>query len=374
MNFYVTLTTDCNLQCSYCYGKSCQDFGGDFGRLEVDYSIPASISYETPDLVRFLARDPDLTLIFYGGEPLLEVEKLKEIMDNVYARRYIIQTNGLMLDTLDPEYARRLDTILVSVDGEKVLTDRNRGTGVYERVVKNLRWLLDTGFESELIARMTVTAGTQIDRQVTWLLTNKDFPFKSVHWQLDALFWQNDPGRIEFENWSKGVYNRGVANLAKMWVEHMERFGTVLKIYPFMSIMHSLLTNEKSKLRCGAGWNTFNIQTDGNIAPCPVMAGMKDFYLGNIWDKQPLDLEDSVFVGSPCTECGILDICGGRCLYANATKRWGEEGFRLVCGTVVNLVDSLRRFEPQVRQLLSENRIAMEDFEYRRYNSCEMIP
>lgn len=50
---------------------------------------------------------------------------------------------------------------------------------------------------------------------------------------------------------------------------------------------------EATKLCCGAGWAEFNIQTDGNITPCPVMAGMKNFYLGNIWETNPRDLVDA---------------------------------------------------------------------------------
>lgn len=35
-------------------------------------------------------------------------------------------------------------------------------------------------------------------------------------------------------------------------------------------------------------------------------------------------------VGAPCTECTIADVCGGRCVYANRTKFWGDEGFDVV--------------------------------------------
>ena len=374
MNFYVTMTTKCNLQCAYCYGKSCQDFGSDFGDLSIDYSLPTSISYEISDLTIFLQQDPKPTVIFYGGEPLLEIENIKKIMNSTDADRYIIQTNGLMLNSLDPEYIRRLNTILVSVDGDETQTDANRGVGVHRRVISNLSLLKKKGFEGELIARMTVPVNTKIDQQVIWLLANKDFPFKSVHWQLDALFWQNDPDRVQFGKWSKETYDVGMKNLIRMWIEHIENFGEVLKLYPFISIMHSLLFKEESKLRCGAGWNTFNIQTDGKITPCPVMAGMKDFYLGDIWHTCPTDLTDSVFVSRPCTECYLLNTCGGRCLYANATKLWGEDGFKNVCGTVMNLVNSLKEVEPRVRRLLSQGKISVEDFEYGRYNSCEIIP
>lgn len=374
MNYYVTLTTKCNLQCAYCYGKSCGDFGSDFGDLRIDYSLPTSIGYELSDLISFLNRDPEPTVIFYGGEPLLELEKIRKIMNDVEAERFIIQTNGLLLDRLDSEYLKKLDTILVSIDGDEALTDRNRGQDVYGKVIENLKLLEMRGFEGEVIARMTVTFGTEIDRQVIWLVSNKEFPFKSVHWQLDALFWQNDFDRTQFEAWSEEVYNPGVQRLVDMWVKRMKASGEVLKLYPIIGVMRSLLLDEESKLRCGAGWNTFNVQTDGRITPCPVMAGMKDFYIGSIWDSNPLDLEDSVFVRNPCTECETYTLCGGRCLYANVTKLWGDDGFNLVCKTAINLVDSLKKVESIVAELLSNGKVNMKNFDYGRYNSCEIIP
>ncbi len=374
MNYYLTLTAKCNLRCTYCYGKSCEDFGSDFGDLEIDYAIPTKINYELNDLMNFIRQDPHPTIIFYGGEPLLEIEKIKEIMDGIEADRFIIQTNGLFLDRLNPEYTRRLDTILVSIDGDEYLTDRNRGNGVYRNVMENLRLLKINGFDGELISRMTITAGTEIDRQVLSLISDTKLPFKSVHWQLDALFWQNDFDRTRFRAWSENIYNPAVRRLVEMWIERMETLGEVLRLYPMLGIMRSLLLNEQSKLRCGAGWNTFNIQTDGRITPCPVMAGMKDFYLGSIWDTNPSDLKDSVFVRKPCTECDSYTLCGGRCLYANATKLWGEEGFRQVCGTVVGLIQSVKNVESRVRQLIRNGRVRIEDFSYGEYNSCEIIP
>ena len=373
LNYYVTLTTRCNLNCAYCYGKSCEDFGSNFGKLKIDYSIPTSISYEFSDLITFLGQDPDPTVIFYGGEPLLELEKMTRIMEIVKARRFIIQTNGLLLDRLGAEHVKKLDTVLVSIDGDEAQTDFNRGRGVYRRVIENLRLLESRGFSGEVIARMTVTVGTEIDRQVSWLVSDCDHPFKSVHWQLDALFWQNDFDRSRFEAWSH-VYDQGIKRLVEFWVERMRSSGEVLRLYPFIAVMQSLLLSKKSKLRCGAGWNTFNIQTDGTITPCPVMAGMKDFYLGNIRNSTPSDLKDAVLVKTPCTECQILTLCGGRCLYANVTRLWGEDGFDLVCDTVRNLVECIKDAEPGVRQLISDGRIGIGDFEYGRYNSCEIIP
>jgi putative peptide-modifying radical SAM enzyme len=374
VHFYVTLTNSCNLKCRYCYGKSCEDFGGDFRGLAVDYSVPNSIAYDVEDLQRFLHRDRDTVLVFYGGEPLLRMDKLREIMDKMKTCRFMIQTNGLLLGKLEPEYVNKFETILVSVDGEEAVTDYYRGKGTYRTVAKNIQRIRENGYRGEIIARMTVGEETEIDRQVLALARNNELPVSSVHWQLDALFWQNDFPKRQFAQWAARSYSPRLRKLIHAWVELMRSKGEVLRLYPLVGVMQSLLTGESSRLRCGAGWIMFNIQTDGNITPCPVMAGMKDFYLGNIHETVPESLRDAVFVSEPCTGCEIYPICGGRCLYANSTKLWGEEGFNQVCCTVRNMVDSLRDALPQVRALIATERISMKHFEYPRYNSCEIIP
>jgi len=62
-------------------------------------------------------------LTFYGGEPLLCVEEIKRVMDNVKAAHFVIQINGVFLHCLGTEYVNRFHTILVSVDGDEALTD-----------------------------------------------------------------------------------------------------------------------------------------------------------------------------------------------------------------------------------------------------------
>jgi sulfatase maturation enzyme AslB (radical SAM superfamily) len=109
-------------------------------------------------------------LTFYGGEPLLCVEEIKEVMDGVKAKGFMIQTNGLLLDRLEPKYVNRFHTILVSIDGDEELTDFYRGEGTFKKVIENLRLIKRDGFMGELIARMTVMEQTDIYRQVTWLL------------------------------------------------------------------------------------------------------------------------------------------------------------------------------------------------------------
>ena len=100
-----------------------EDFDEDFGEFDVDYSLPKKINYDVKLLGDFCSRDPDCVVTFYGGEPLLCADEMKQIMDVVKPKHFIIQTNGLLLDRLAPEYVNRFHTILVSLDGDEALTD-----------------------------------------------------------------------------------------------------------------------------------------------------------------------------------------------------------------------------------------------------------
>jgi putative peptide-modifying radical SAM enzyme len=374
LNFYVTLTTDCNLKCKYCYEKSCEDFGSDFHGLEIDYSLPRSITYSVQALRDFLLEDPNPLLVFYGGEPLLQIPKMKAIMDAIPAARFVLQTNGLLLDRLDSEYVKKLNSIFASLDGDETISDHYRGRGTYRRVARNLKIIRDRGFKGEIVARMTVGEETEIDNQVLALVENEDLPISSVHWQLDALFWQNDFPKRHFSTWANESYNPRLRKLIDVWLERMREDGEVWKLYPLVGVMQSMLLDDSSALRCGAGWSLFNIQTDGNITPCPVMAGLKDFYIGNIREKRTNSLEQKMSFSEPCTECAIYSLCGGRCLYANVTKLWGKEGFDQVCGTVRNMINALHEILPEVKKLISDGRIHFSDFQYEKCNGCEIIP
>ncbi|MEM2103688.1 MAG: TIGR04084 family radical SAM/SPASM domain-containing protein [Candidatus Bathyarchaeia archaeon] len=373
MFFHVFLTTECNLECRYCYGEALEDVGGVFGDFDVDYALPKKISYSIDVLNSFCKRDPECFVIFYGGEPLLCIEDIKCIIDSVKANHYILQTNGLMLDRLDSVYINRFTAILVSIDGNEALTNNYRGENVYRRVINNLKLVKRNGFQGEIIARMTVMEDTDIYRQVLWLVNNREFPFSSVHWQLNAGFW-NDFSKRNFREWSIESYNPGIRRLVNFWVRTMETKGVVLKLYPFLGVAHSFLHGEKeSFLRCGAGWANYTIQTDGYIIPCPSMWGMRNYYLGHISTADPLRLK-KVMVNEDCRSCRIFTRCGGRCLYANITKRWSPEAYRLVCQTVENLIDAVEEAVPKIKGLINEGRIKLEDFEFMKYIGCEIIP
>jgi uncharacterized protein len=376
MFFHVILTSNCNLQCKYCFGESIEDFDDDFGEdIEVDYELPRNANYEVSILRQFAAKDPDCVLTFYGGEPLMQMDKLRRVMDQVSPKHYMVQTNGLLLDQLEPKYINRFHTILVSLDGDEALTDHYRGAGTYRKVIQNIKQIKQNGYKGELIARMTIMEQTNIEKQVRYLLNNPDISFTSIHWQLNAGFWGNDYKRRNFEEWTKNSYVPGVDALVKFWVDQMQQAGGVLKLYPILGIARSLLHGEKETLmRCGSGWINYSIQTDGYILPCPTMWGMKAYYLGHIKDADPLKLKKMFLDQKPCVDCDVLGICGGRCLYTNITKRWTDDAYSKVCFTVRELIKSVERQLPRIQKLIDDKMLRLDNFDYLQYNGAEIIP
>ncbi len=376
MFFHLLLTSDCNLQCKYCFGESLDDFDEEFGDdIQIDYNLPRKANYSVEMLDQFVRKDPDCVLTFYGGEPLMYMEKLRQIMDGVTPKLYMMQTNGLLLDRLEPEYVNRFHTLLVSLDGEEALTDYYRGKGTFRKVIENLKLIRINGFKGELIARMTIMEQTDIEKQVKWLLHNDEFSFTSIHWQLNAGFWGNDFKRRNFEEWTKTSYIPGVDAIVRYWVDQMEQTGKVLKLYPILGIANSLLHGETDALmRCGSGWINYSIQMDGQIIPCPTMWGMKAYYAGHIKDADPLKLPKLFVSQKPCSECKILGLCGGRCLYTNIVKRWPDDQYRKVCYTVEKLIESIQRELPRIQLLIHQGQLKLSDFDYVKFNGAEIIP
>jgi len=374
MYFHLILTDNCNLCCSYCRAKAFEDMEESEGErtLIIDEKLPVELDFDLHVLYNFLKKDPSPTLTFYGGEPLLRADLIERIVREAPVRRFMMQTNGILLDRIPPEIVNKFVTILVSLDGKRELTDANRGTGVYDRVMENVRKIRAGGFTGELIARMTVTERTDIVEAVHHLASNPDYSFSSIHWQIDANF-AGDFSLRRFSEWTRDSYNPGIRSLVNDWVDHMETDGHVLRWYPFLDPVEDLLLGRESRLRCGSGYANYSIMTDGNIGPCPVMIGMSQYYVGHISRSHPLEL-DPVLIGGECSDCNIRTFCGGRCLYSNITQPWGTAERRLVCGTVENLREALITALPRIRSLIDQGTIARGNFAHEKFNGCEIIP
>ncbi len=370
MHYHLILTEICNSKCKYCYEKSLKEFdNGLEKKFKFDFSEPEKISYSIKELKKFIQQDPNPILIFYGGEPLLETEKIKEIIDNLPECKFRMQTNAKLLDKLPFSYIKRIDKILISLDGNKQRTDFNRGEGTYDLVIKNLTPLKKQGYNGEIIARMTIGQDfPDIDKQVINLLNEG---FTSIHWQLDVGFYKFDFDEKKIKNFFE-EYNKNISILINYWIKQMHS-KKVLMIYPFVGIMQDILLNKKTKLRCGAGYKGYAISPSGNIIACPIMNCITNFNAGNIQTSNPDKLKK--FSSSPkCKECSYYDLCGGRCLYWDKAELWPKEGNELICNSIKHLIDELKSKKQEIFSLIKQGKISLKDFEYEKYFGPEIIP
>ncbi|MFW9767792.1 MAG: TIGR04084 family radical SAM/SPASM domain-containing protein [Candidatus Thorarchaeota archaeon] len=359
MNYHLVLTRRCNLNCLYCHGG--EETGPD---TEIQYSLD--------DLESFLEKDNNAQLMLYGGEPTLRPNLIIELMDRFPSTRFMLQTNALLMDKLPEDYVKRFHSILVSIDGTEATTDRYRSQGVYQKVMNNVQWLHDIGFEGDIVARMAVSEQSDIHSEVRHLL-DVEPSFNHVHWQLNVI-WDAEDNWTDFDKWVKESYNPGITHLVDTWVSKMND-GIVEGIVPFIPLMHSLMTGNKSEMRCGSGLDTFAIHIDGSIGVCPISPDWDFSIVGNIYETEPKDLMNCMRVDEPCSSCKEFEVCGGRCLFANKQRLWGESGFEKVCDITKHLIDELKRVAPKVQEIVSDGKISIEDFVYPEFNNgCEIIP
>ena len=95
MSYVMYLTSDCNMKCKYCYEQTSRN------KLENKISITYDeIKKQLDDIYNNFNSD-DNCLVLFGGEPTLEIDKIKYIIDynNKQTNKLVfhMNTNGLLL-------------------------------------------------------------------------------------------------------------------------------------------------------------------------------------------------------------------------------------------------------------------------------------
>jgi putative peptide-modifying radical SAM enzyme len=350
---YIILSTGkCNANCDYC--------GGSFPEKVVPYEV----MYEPEDLIRFISGDRNPILAFYGGEPLLNVDFIRSIMDNITAK-FVIQTNGILMGKLGKDYWLRFDTILVSIDGIEQINDLHRGKGMYRVALRMATRLNRMSFQGDLVARMTVTEDTDIYRDVAHLLS-LDL-FDHVHWQLD-VGWSRKWG--DFKKWFERSYKPGISQIVNDWLRGTMR-GEHCGIAPIQGVLQRIV-NGGIKPPCGAGQDACAISTDGRILACPIAVDVRWGDIGHLrthrWSNLP-----QVEVEEQCRACEEFEVCGGRCLYMNKERLWDSDTLLGICNATKHLISEVKL----AAQILVKSRgyDALKTEMYPGYNNTiEIIP
>ncbi len=309
----------------------------------------------------------DATVIFYGGEPLLNPRFIMWAMDNIRARRFGIQTNGTLVNLLPRDYWRRMDVVLLSIDGRESVTDTNRGgRGVYRAVVNALNYLRNIGVK-RIIARMTVTELTDIYEDVTHLL---GLGFNYVHWQLNVI-WTN---KWDVKTWANGSYLPGIKRLVSLFLRNAEE-GKVLGIVPILGILSAYLFKPYEGPPCGAGYRAVAVSTDGRVLACPIAVREQWAVLGGVNDGFKLM---KMSLPETCMNCEFRPYCGGRCLYAlmEGEKYWGgRDGVEAVDYVTKETIKAVLSIAPRIKELIKKGIINGNELMYDPVlDSTEVIP
>ena len=311
---------DCNLRCKYCFAST-GDFGTgrklmplETGKAAIDFLLEKSAGRE------------NLDVDFFGGEPLMNFEVVKEIV--AYARGkekeygkhfdFTITTNGMLLNDENIEFINReMHNVVLSLDGRKEVNDRMRtrvdGSGSYDKILPNFKKLVEKRGDKEYYVRGTYTK------------YNLDFSEDVMHIYeagFDQISVEPVMEKPEIE------YALTEADLGQIYQEYdklTERLSEVKRNGGFINFFHFMIDLNQGpcvvkRLRgCGSGNEYVSITPDGDIYPCHQFVGMEEYKMGNLADGTFREDIKKEFAGAhvyskpACQDCWAKFYCSGGC-------------------------------------------------------------
>jgi len=305
----VVLNLDCNLACGYCYEdnfRGCFYLSRETASLLVDRLVAGQID-----------EGRDLRVAFYGGEPLLSLDLLKEIagrLKEAAGRRgtkftFSLVTNGTLLTA---EVAKELVALgltgaKITLDGPRETHDVSRpfasGSGSFDVILDNVAQVCDL---------IRLRLGGNFTRN----------NYRSFPALLDVLLSRGmTPDRIAEVKFSPVVRKSGETGVGDFGGE------CVCSIEPWM--VEAALYLREETLRRGfraprvqmAGCpveykNNVVVNFDGSLYKCPAFMSEQSLCIGTL-DKGIEDYSVShnldVWKTEECLDCPYLPICFGGC-------------------------------------------------------------
>ena len=311
---------DCNLRCEYCFaGKG--DYGQgrmlmdiDTGKKAIDFLMQKSANRE------------NLEIDFFGGEPLMNFEVVKQIVE--YGREqekkfgkhinFTVTTNGTLLTDERINYINEnMYNVVLSVDGRKCVNDRMRqtpnGKGSYDLFIDKYKKLVELRGDKEWYVRGTYTKYNLDFSEDVMSLYAEGFEQISV-----------EPVAAD----SKEPYAIGESDLPRIFAEYdrlADRIRQIRKSGRFINFFHFMLDLDQGpcavkRLRgCGCGNEYVAISTDGDIYPCHQFVGHDEYKMGSLNDGSFDNDMKKEFAGAhiyskpECRKCWARFYCSGGC-------------------------------------------------------------
>lgn len=315
---------DCNLRCKYCFAGE-GNYSGEKSIMPVEVGLKA-IDF----VIANSGNRKNIEIDFFGGEPLLNLETVKAIVD--YARekekacnkhfRFTITTNGLLLDEETTEYLNNtMDNIVLSLDGRREINDRMRarkdGSGTYDAILPKFKKLVLKRGDKDYYVRGTFTSYNldfsndvmhmadsgfdQVSVEPAVLKDGTGFEIKKEH--LKTIF-------SEYEKLALKLHER-------------KKHGKEVNFFHFIIDLEGGPCVIKRLRGCGSGSEYLAVTPEGDLFPCHQFVNVKEFKIGSVFtgiDRPEIVdrfTEINVFTREKCRKCWARFYCSGGC-FANA--------------------------------------------------------
>lgn len=320
---------DCNMRCKYCFA----DKGAFFGQTSL-------MSYETGKLaIDFLIKNSgdrhNLEVDFFGGEPLMNYNVVKQLVDygkseeTKYNKniRFTITTNGLLLDEEKVDYFNQvMDNVILSIDGRPSINDNMRktvnGSGTYN-LIKNKYLNFINKREGSYYIRGTFTKDNLDFASDVEHLINEGFDNISI----EPVVLQESQD-IALKNKDLDTILLEYDKLADLYLESINN-GKPFDFFHFNIDLDQGPCIIKRVSGCGAGTEYIAISPEGEIFPCHQFVGKKEYSLGNLYKEKFVnhlydEFNSAHILNKPtCLDCWAKFYCSGGC-HANALNFNGD--------------------------------------------------
>ena len=320
----------CNLNCAYCFASQ-GNYHGDRALMSLEVA-KRSLDF----LIENSGTRHNLEVDFFGGEPLMNWDMIKELV--AYARqreketgkrfRFTLTTNGVLVDDDVIEFSNReMSNVVLSLDGRKEIHDRYRvdyaGNGSWEKIVPK--------FQKFVEAR----GGKNYYMRGTFTHQNPDF-LKDIQVMLDLGFTElsmepvvcaaDDPSALTAEDLP--IVLEQYEKLAEMMLQRHKE-GNPFTFYHYMIDLKGGPCIYKRVSGCGSGTEYMAVTPWGDLYPCHQFVGDEAFKLGDIWqgvtnkETQCQFAACNVYARPDCADCWAKLYCSGGCA-ANAYHASGS--------------------------------------------------
>ena len=321
---------DCNLACQYCFAGEGEYHGKrelmsfEVGKKALDFLVKSSGSRR------------NLEVDFFGGEPLMNFEVVKQLVE--YGRsleekndkkfRFTLTTNGVLLNEEILEFANKeMGNLVLSLDGRKEVHDmmrpRRGGQGSYDQIVPKFVEAANSRNQMNYYVRGTYTHNNLDFSEDVKHMAELGFEQISVE---PVVAPPSESYAIQDEDVPKLLeeYDK----LAKYLLKRREN-GKPVNFFHFMIDLTGGPCVAKRLSGCGSGTEYLAVAPNGDLYPCHQFVGMPEFLLGNV-DIGVTNTEVvnkfklcNVYAKEECKTCFSKFYCSGGCA-ANAYNFTGD--------------------------------------------------